>query len=213
MSSIRVVLVDDHDLIREGLRRAFERTEDVQVVGEAGNAADALELARALRPDAVTVDLRLPDGDGLALTAALRAELPAAGIVVVTMYAGDEQLFAALDAGASAFLPKDAPAEEVVLAVRHAVAAPSHFAAANLAAALRRREHCATVTLSAREQGVLEMLGDGLSVPEISRRLYLSESTVKTHVSHLYDKLGAANRAQALMAAVQLGLLANSTAH
>lgn len=212
MSSIRVVLVDDHDLIREGLRRAFERAGDVQVVGEAGSAAGALDLARQLRPDALTVDLRLPDGDGLALTAALRAELPAAGIVVVTMYAGDEQLFAALDAGASAFLPKDAPAEEVVLAVRHAVAAPSHFMAANLAAALRRRERGASVTLSTREQGVLEMLGDGLSVPEISRRLYLSESTVKTHVSHLYDKLGAANRAQALMAAVQLGLLAPSTA-
>jgi DNA-binding NarL/FixJ family response regulator len=202
-----VLLVDDHELIRQGLRRAFERDGDFEVVGEAGSVADALEVARGSRPDVVVTDVRLPDGDGLEITRKLRETSPTMGIVVLTMYAGDEHLFAALQAGASAFVPKTAPAEDVIAAARHAHASPNAFTAADLADAMKRRMTPSGPRLSTRESEVLHLLADGLSVAGISRRLFVSESTAKTHISKLYEKLGAGNRAQALMTALRLGLL------
>jgi DNA-binding NarL/FixJ family response regulator len=202
-----VLLVDDHDLIRQGLRRAFERDEEFDVVGEAGSVAEARARARERCPDVLVVDVRLPDGNGLDLVRTVRDDHPDAGIVVLTMYAGDEQLFAALDSGASAFVPKDAPAADVVAAARHAAAAPRTFAAEDLAGAMRRRMSPTTPQISPREREVLQLLADGLGVAAISRRLYISESTTKTHISKLYEKLGAANRAQAIMIAIRLGLL------
>ena len=134
-----VLLVDDHELIRQGLRRAFERAEDFSVVAEAGSVAEAVALAKQHQPDVVVVDVRLPDGNGLDLARALRDQNDEIGIVVLTMYAGDEQLFGALEAGASAFVAKDAPAEDVVSAARHAVVSPRSFSASDLAEAMRRR--------------------------------------------------------------------------
>lgn len=203
----RVLLVDDHELIRQGLRRAFERTDDLDVVGEAGSVAEALAQAEALDPHVVVLDVRLPDGSGLDAARSLRGQRPELGIVVLTMYAGDEQLFGALDAGASAFVPKDAPAEEVVAAARHAAISPRAFAAADLADAMKRRLSPSGPQLSPREREVLGLLADGLGVAAISKQLYISESTTKTHISKLYEKLGAANRAQALMTALRLGLI------
>jgi DNA-binding NarL/FixJ family response regulator len=202
-----VLLVDDHDLIRQGLRRAFEREPDFHVVGEAGTAAEGLALASQHRPDVVVMDVRLPDGSGLDATRELRQTLPQAGIVVLTMYAGDEQLFGALEAGASAFVAKDAPADDVIAAARHAAASPTAFTAADLAEAMRRRLTPSGPQLTPREREVLELLADGLPVASIARRLYISESTAKTHISKVYEKLGAANRAQALMTALKLGLI------
>jgi DNA-binding NarL/FixJ family response regulator len=202
-----VLLVDDHDLIRQGLRRAFERDEEFDVVGEAGSVAEARARARERCPDVLVVDVRLPDGNGLDLVRSVRDDHPDAGIVVLTMYAGDEQLFAALDSGASAFVPKDAPAADVVAAARHAAAAPRTFAAEDLAGAMRRRMSPTGPQISPREQEVLQLLADGLGVSAISRRLFISDSTTKTHISKLYEKLGAANRAQAIMIAIRLGLL------
>jgi DNA-binding NarL/FixJ family response regulator len=203
----KVLLVDDHDLIREGLRRAFERDGGFEVVGEAATVAAAVESAAALEPDVVIMDVRLPDGSGLDAARRIRAEHPAAGIVVLTMYAGDQQLFDALESGASAFVAKSAPAQEVVNAARHAAAAPGNFSAADLAGAMRRRLDPTGPQLSPREREILGLLGDGLAIPAIAKQLYISESTAKTHVSRLYEKLGAANRAQAIMAAVRSGLL------
>ncbi len=203
----RVLLVDDHDLIRQGLRRAFEREPGFSVVGEAASVAEALRLAAQLSPDVVVMDVRLPDGSGLDGTRRLRSQYPSLGIVVLTMYAGDDQLFGALEAGASAFVPKDAPADEVVAAARHAVASPGAFSAADLAEAMRRRLSPSGPQLSNRESEVLKLLADGLAVAAIAKKLYVSESTAKTHISRLYEKLGAANRAQALMTAIRLGLL------
>ena len=120
----KVLLVDDHDLIRQGLRRAFERAEDFTVVAEASSVAEGLAVAAQHKPDVVLMDIRLPDGSGLDAVKKLRAANPQMGIVVLTMYAGDEHLFGALEAGASAFVPKDAPAEDVVAAARHAAASP-----------------------------------------------------------------------------------------
>jgi DNA-binding NarL/FixJ family response regulator len=134
------------------------------------------------------------------------------GLVVLTMYAGDDQLFAALEAGASAFVPKSASSDDVVAAARHAAASPASFAASDLAEAMRRRMHPEGPQFTRREREVLELLAEGLGVSSIARKLYISESTTKTHVSKLYDKLGAANRAQAIMAAVRAGLLTGAPA-
>lgn len=202
-----VLLVDDHELIRQGLRRAFERTDDFTVVAEAASVAEAIAAAKSHQPDVVVVDVRLPDGNGLDVARMLREDNDTIGIVVLTMYAGDEQLFGALEAGASAFVAKDAPAEDVVSAARHAVVSPRSFSASDLADAMRRRLTPSGPQLSPREREVLQLLADGLGVAAIARQLFISESTTKTHISKLYEKLGAANRAQALMAAMRLGLV------
>ena len=207
---ISVLLVDDHELIRQGLRRSFERDGEFDVVGESGSVADAERLLRITRPDVVVLDVRLPDGSGLKLAASSRERYPQLGIVILTMYAGDEQLFAALEAGASAFVPKNAPADDVVAAARHASTTPLAFTAKDLADAMKRKLTPTGPQLSPREREVLQLLADGLWVAQISRRLFISESTTKTHISKLYEKLGAGNRAQALMTALKLGLLRQS---
>lgn len=205
--TLSVLLVDDHDLIRQGLRRAFERHPEFSVVAEAASVAEALAQASHVDPSVVVVDVRLPDGSGLDVVKQIRTSHPDTGIVVLTMYAGDEQLFGALEAGASAFVAKDAPSEDVVMAARHAAAAPKSFSAKDLAGAMQRRLSPAGPQLSPREREVLTLLADGLGVAAISKQLFISESTTKTHISKLYEKLGAANRAQAIMTAMRLGLL------
>ncbi|MFZ4511313.1 MAG: response regulator [Candidatus Nanopelagicales bacterium] len=205
--TITVLLVDDHELIREGLRRALEREPDVEVVAEAASVSEGVAMGRKSEPTVAIVDLRLPDGNGLDVVRALRAQSSDMGIVVLTMYAGDNQLFDALEAGASAFVPKSAPAEEIVAAARHAASSPHSFTSADLADALKRRTSPQGPQLSPREREVLQLLADGLGVSQISRQLFISDSTTKTHISKLYDKLGAGNRAQALMTALRLGLL------
>ena len=208
----KVMLVDDHDLIRQGLRHAFERSEDFTVIGEASSVAEGLAVAAQLQPDVVIMDIRLPDGSGLEAVKKLRAMDGQMGIVVLTMYAGDEHLFGALEAGASAFVPKDAPADDVVSAARHAAASPDAFSAADLASAMKRRLTPQGPQVSPREKEVLGLLADGLAVAQIARTLYISESTAKTHISKLYEKLGAGNRAQAIMAAMRMGLIKPQTA-
>ena len=207
----KVLLVDDHDLIRQGLRRAFERADDFTVVGEASSVAEGLAVAAQTKPDVVIMDIRLPDGSGLEAVKKLRATDTQMGIVVLTMYAGDEHLFGALEAGASAFVPKDAPADDVVSAARHAAASPDAFSAADLAAAMKRRLTPTGPQVSPREREVLGLLADGLAVAQIAKALYISESTAKTHISKLYEKLGAGNRAQAIMAAMRMGLIKPQT--
>jgi DNA-binding NarL/FixJ family response regulator len=202
-----VLLIDDHDLIRQGLQRAFERHPDFIVVAEGGNGRDALRLAQEHRPDVVVCDIRLPDGSGLDIVKTLRAQRPEIGLVVLTLYAGDEQLFAALEAGASAFVAKDAPSDDVVAAARHAAVSPSSFTAPDLANAMRRQMAPAGPKLSPRESQVLGLLAEGFGVGPIARRLFISESTTKTHISKIYEKLGAANRAQAIMKGIQSGLI------
>ncbi|MGN6474816.1 MAG: response regulator transcription factor [Mycobacteriales bacterium] len=204
----KVLLVDDHDLIRQGLRHAFERTEDFVVCGDAASIAEGLAVATQTQPDVVIMDMRLPDGSGLDAVKRLRAGNAALGIVVLTMYPGDEYLFGALEAGASAFVSKDGPADEVIAAARHAAEAPESFSAAYLAAAMKRRMAAPVgPQVSPREREVLRCIADGYAVAQIAKTLYISQSTTKTHISNLYEKLGAGNRAQAIMAAMRLGLI------
>ena len=203
-----VLLVDDHELIRQGLARAFERDEDMSVVGQAGSVREGVEAFRELLPDVVVTDLQLPDGHGLEVVRAIREVSDTAGVVVLTMHAGDDQIFAAMEAGASAFVGKDTRATEVVSAAKHAAVAPRTFLCSGLSEAMMRRATSpAPPKLSGRETEVLALLADGLGTGEIASTLYLSESTAKTHITHIYQKLGAVNRAQALVAAMRLGLL------
>lgn len=208
----RVVLVDDHGLIRDGLRRAFERAGSFEVVAEAGSVAEGKAAVESHAPDVLVVDVGLPDGSGMDVVRAARATRRDMGIVVLTMYSGDDQVFAAMEAGASAFVNKDSPADDVVSAARHAAANPWAFAAKDLVGAMQRRLAGPTgPRLSPRETEVLELLVDGLAIAQIARRLYISESTTKTHVAKIYDKLGASNRAQAVVAAIRHGLVKSPT--
>jgi DNA-binding NarL/FixJ family response regulator len=203
-----VLIVDDHHLVRGGLRMAFDREEDLEVVGEAGSVAEALAALSRLSPRVLVTDVGLPDGDGISLVRGARKAHPELGIVIVTMYTGDKELFGALESGASAFVGKDAPAQEVVAAAQHAAVSPNTFIASGLLEAIKRRmQGPATPPLSPRELEVLELLVDGFAVRQIGRRLFISESTAKTHVANVYQKLGVGNRAQAVVTAIRLGLV------
>jgi DNA-binding NarL/FixJ family response regulator len=206
-----VLLIDDHELIRQGLAGAFAQADGFDVAGQAGSVEEGLEMAHEVSPDVVVTDVRLPDGSGLDVVRVLRKESRDIALVVLTMYAGDEQLFAAMDAGASSFVGKDAPTSTVIRAARQAVVRPLTFACTGLAEAMIRRMSSGAPRLSDRERQVLELLAEGLGVSAIADRLYLSESTAKSHIGHIYDKLGAANRAQALVTAMRLGLISSAT--
>jgi DNA-binding NarL/FixJ family response regulator len=206
-TTTRVVLVDDHELIRQGLARAFERDPGMEVVGQAANVVQAVQAWRSLRPDVVVTDLQLPDGTGLDVIRQIRRHDPDTGVVVLTMHSGDDHIFAAMEAGASAFVGKEAPAKDVVSAARHARVSPRSFLCTGLAEAMMRRATSDKPRLSEREQQVLVLLAEGLGTAAIAGRLYMSESTAKTHMARIYQKLGASNRAQALVTAMRLGLL------
>ena len=206
LDQIRVLVVDGHPLTRCGLVRVAEEQADLQIAGESGSVVEAVRMAAALAPDVVTIDTSLPDGSGLECARELRDRFPHIGIVILTSHGEDDTLFRALDSGASAFVSKTAAVTEVLAAIRHSAVAATSFSAPGLAQALRRRQQTVRPALSTRELQVLQLLLAGHSVPEISAKLYVSLSTSKTYVARLYDKLGANNRAQALMAAVRLGL-------
>jgi len=207
----RVILVDDHELIRQGLAKAFERDPGMQIVGQAASVVQALAAYDAEKPDVLVTDLQLPDGTGLDIIRAIRQHNETIGLVMLTMHSGDDQIFAAMEAGASAFVGKDAPSRDVVSAARHSFTAPRSFLCAGLAAAMMRRAADDTPRLSARETEVLLLLAEGHGTAAIAGQLYMSESTAKTHIARIYQKLGAANRAQALVTAMRMGLLTSVT--
>jgi DNA-binding NarL/FixJ family response regulator len=205
---VRLLVVDAHPLVRWALMQITANNEGLVTVGEADDAGNALNLAFATKPDVITIDAGLPDGRGWDLARELRARYANLGIVMLAAEANDEYLFRALDLGLSAFVSKQAPIHEVVAAIRHAAVSATAFSAVGLAAALRRRrETTERLALSPREHQILILLHEGLSVPQIASQLYVSLSTAKTYVARLYEKLGARNRAQALMTAVRLGML------
>jgi len=195
--AISVLLVDDHELIRQGLRRAFERDGDFEVAGEAASLSDARRLLSLLSPDVVILDVRLPDGNGLEACRKVRADHPDMGIVILTMYAGDDQLFEALEAGASAFVPKNAPSEDVVAAARHAKSSPHSFTANDLNEAMKRKLSPSGPQLSPREREVLALIAEGATNGQIAARLVITQDTAKSHVKRILRKLGAGNRVEA----------------
>lgn len=205
---VRVAIVDGHTLTRYGLRHLLDQESDVELIAESPSAARAVQMIEEFRPDVVTIDSSLPDGDGMRLASDLRDLYGDLGIVILTSRTEDHVLFRALETGASAFVAKTAPVEEVLGAIRHAAVAASSFTASGLAVALaRRRTAQGEFLLSARETEVLRLLRDGLSFPAIAQAMFISHSTAKTYAARLYEKLGATNRTQALITALQRGLI------
>ncbi|MCL8027041.1 response regulator transcription factor [Nocardioides bruguierae] len=204
-----VMVVDDHELIRNGLAGVFDLQPDMRVVATAGGVQEALALYARARPQVVVTDLQLQDGTGLDVVRALRRTEEQLGLVVLTMHSGDDQIFAAMEAGASGFVGKDAPSDEVVKAARTAVVSPRSFTCAGLMGAMMRRGTTESSRLTDREQEVLVLLADGLGAGQIGAQLYMSESTAKSHIARIYQKLGAQNRAQALVTAMRMGLLSS----
>ncbi|MDN5745455.1 MAG: response regulator transcription factor [Nocardioidaceae bacterium] len=204
---ISLLLIDDHELIRNGLGAVLDLEPDLAVVATAGSVAEGIARYHELRPDVVITDLQMQDGTGLDVVRTLRSESNEVGLVVLTMHSGDEQIFASLQAGASGFVGKDAPSTEVIKTARHAAVSPRAFVCAGLAGAMMRRQGASESALSEREHDVLLLLAEGMNAAAIGRQLYFSESTAKTHIAHIYQKLGAANRAQALVTAMRVGLL------
>ena len=212
--TIDLIIVDDQLLARAGLRMILEGQPDLRIVGEGADGVDAINLARRLRPAVAILDVRMPRVDGLAATRRILADVPATRILILTTFDLDEYAFEALRAGASGFLLKDAPAEDIVHAVRTVARGE-----ATLAPALTRRlvEHFAArprpdafpalATLTARELEVLRLLAAGGSNADIGSRLALSEATVKTHVGRLLDKLDVRDRVQAVIYAYESGLV------
>ena len=205
--SIRLVAVDEHTLLRLGLARVVAAHPEIEMVGEAGSAADALRVVEETQPAVVTMGLSLPDGDGIVVAQRLRESRPNLGVVLLTEVADDALLYRALDARLSAYVTKSAPVQQVLAAIRHAAVAPTSFTTPGLSAALSRRQTQGGL-LSRRERQVLSLMCDGISLPAMAVQLQVSEATVKTYVSRLYSKLRVNNRSQALMVAVNQGLLA-----
>jgi DNA-binding NarL/FixJ family response regulator len=205
--AIRLLVVDEHVLIRLGLASAVSDCPDITIVGEAGSGAQALAALERYRPDVVTLGLLLPDGDGVLAAQRLRRKMPDLGVVLLSAVDEDAVLRRAMDAGLSGYLPKSASTPAVLAAIRHAATAPHAFTSPGLVRALRSpRDHAGP--LSHREHEVLRLMRDGRSVPAIAGRLGVRESTVKTYVGRIYEKLNVNNRSQALMAALHRGLLA-----
>lgn len=211
--AISCVLVDDHAVVREAVAGMLSAQDEISVVGQAGSLGEGRalfeKLLRTPPPGRVVavVDVTMPDGSGLDLVRMVREQSKDIGLVVLTMKDDDATLLEALDAGASALVRKSAPADQVLSAVRRAADFPGEFSASGLAEALRRRHEQPQTSLTSRETEVLKLLVEGASVAQVGRSLYMSPSTVKTHIGKIYDKLGAHNRASAVIAAVRLGLV------
>lgn len=209
--AIRVLVVDDHAVVREGLRTFLELQDGIDVVGEAGDGEAGVREAERLLPDVVLMDLVMPRLDGLGAMRELRRRLPATRVVVLTSYAGDEQILPAIQAGAAGYLLKDADPKELARAVRAAHAGRALLdpgVAARLVEAIARPgEPAPHDRLTPREREVLDLIARGFSNKRIARELGVAEKTVKTHVGHLLAKLEVTDRTQAALHAVQAGLL------
>lgn len=206
---IRVLVADDHPIVRSGIVALLQTAEDVEVVGEAADGAAAVELARSLSPDLVLMDLRMPVLNGDEATAHILAANPLIRVVVLTTYETDESILTAIEAGASGYLLKAAPQEEILAGIR-SVARGDVALAPSIAAMLVRRvarPAANVVTLSDRETQVLALVAGGHSNQAIAARLFISEATVKTHLVHAFEKLGVRDRTRAVTLAMELGLL------
>jgi DNA-binding NarL/FixJ family response regulator len=211
---IRVLLVDDQPLVRAGLRTILDEETDIDVVGQASNGEEAIVAASTLTPDVVLMDIRMPLLDGLEATRRILAGSSPTRIVILTTFDLDDYVFQALRAGASGFLLKDAPGDEIVRAVRVAVAGDALLAPSvtrRLIERFGRRSPASTApelaSLTEREREVLQLVAGGLSNREIAGRLFLGETTVKTHVAHMLDKLELRDRVQAVVLAYESGLV------
>ncbi len=204
---IRVLLVDDHEVVRRGLRGFLELQDDIEIVGEASDGAQAITLADELRPDVVLMDLLMPNVDGVTAIGAIRQRQPETDVVAVTSFIEEEKVTAALEAGASGYLLKDADADDVADAIRAAHAGEVKLdpqVARVLAERMRsRRDQPQVEALTGREEEVLRLVARGAANKEIAHQLSITERTARTHVSNILGKLGLASRTQAALWAVE----------
>lgn len=205
---IRVFLVDDHEVVRRGLAALLDTEDDIEVVGEAGTVADAMARVPALRPAVVVLDVRLPDGNGVALCRDLRSVLPEAGYLMLTSFSDDEALFDAILAGAAGYLLKQIRGNDLVDAVRTVASGRSLLDPAVTQRVLERLRNppapdAKLASLTVTERKILDLIGEGLTNRQIAERIYLAEKTVKNYVSSLLSKLGLERRTQAAVYAAE----------
>ena len=206
--NIRLLISDDHPVVRAGLRGMLSAESDFEVVGEATNGAEAVALTGELRPDIVLMDLRMPEMDGVTAISQIKEEYPETQILVLTTYESDADILRAIETGATGYLLKDAPREELFGAIRTAAQGKSPLAP-NVATRLmqRMRGDADEETLSTREIEVLELVASGTSNKEIAKRLWVSETTVKSHMLHIFDKLDVTDRTAAVTEALKRGII------
>ena len=204
---ISLLLVDDHPVVRDGLRGMFSTDPRFDVIGEAGNGVEAVAVAVALQPDVILMDLRMPGGDGLSAIRALAERGVSSRVLVLTTYDTDSDVIAAMEAGATGYLLKDAPREDLFRAAEAAAQGQSALAPTVAARLLGQMRRPSPGRLSRREVEVLGLIAQGSTNREAARRLFVSEATVKTHLLHAYAKLGVNDRAAAVAAAFSRGYL------
>ncbi|MDA5282044.1 response regulator [Streptomyces sp. NPDC054904] len=210
---IKVFLLDDHEVVRRGLRDLLDAEPDIAVVGEAGTAEQALARGPALRPDVAVLDVRLPDGDGITVCRELRSRMPGLACLMLTSFDDEDALLDAIMAGAAGYVLKQIKGSDLVSAVRTVATGQSMLDPATTARLMRSLrdpesakapEDARLAALSERERAVLELIGEGLTNRQIAKQLYLSEKTVKNHISRLLGKLGVERRVQAAVIAAQV---------
>ena len=211
-ATVRLLVADDHRMLRQGLTRSLEEF-GFDVVGEASDGNEAVELARQLRPDVILMDVSMPVLDGVEATRAVRRELPDTQVVMLTMHSDTDIIARALQAGAAGYLTKDCSIEEVVDAVAMAVnewATLSPNLASSMLAEVDKFDRSRRgddPVISAREEEVLQLVADGFSLPEVAEKLFISQKTVKNHLASIYQKLDARDRTQAVLRAVRMGIV------
>lgn len=210
---MKIIICDDQDIVRDGLALLLKLETDIEIVGVAANGAEAIELTAQKQPDLLLMDLKMPVMNGVDATREIKTKFPAVKVLILTTYGTDDWVFDAVRAGASGYLLKDAQREEVLKAVRGTVAGKNYVDPAIAGKILgeisdnkRKPSNLITGKLTQREIEVLQLLAKGLSNEDISKKLFLSEGTVRNHVSSIVDKLGVSDRTQAAIMAIQHGL-------
>jgi DNA-binding NarL/FixJ family response regulator len=204
---IRLLIADDHPVVRDGLRGMVAGEPDLEVVGEAATGVEALALVPRVRPDVALVDLRMPELDGVATIRALRERHPEVRVLVLTTFDSDRDVVSAIEAGATGYLLKDTPRAELFRAIRAAARGEAVLAPAAVSRLVGQLRQPAAPALTARELQVLELVARGASNREAAARLHVSEATVKTHLVHAFGKLGVSDRTAAVTVALERGLL------
>jgi DNA-binding NarL/FixJ family response regulator len=204
---IRILLVDDHPVVREGLRGMLDAEPDLVVIGEAGSGEEAVELAIAEQPDVILMDLRMPGLDGAGATEKIMSSAPGSRVIVLTTYETDADILRAVEAGATGYLLKDASRAELAGAIRAATRGETVLAPSVASRLVRRMRAPAPQSLSAREIEVLRSVAKGMTNSEVGAALHISEATVKTHLLRVFNKLGVSDRTAAVTTAMQRGIL------
>jgi DNA-binding NarL/FixJ family response regulator len=205
--SIRLLIVDDHPVVRDGLSGIFAGDPDFEVIGQAANGVDAVRQAEELQADVVLMDLRMPEMGGVEAIKQLRKRTPSAHVIVLTTYDTDNEVLSAIEAGATGYLLKDAPREELIRAVRAAHRGESVLSPSVAGQLMGRARRPATDAISPRELEVIKLIAGGANNREAAAKLFVSEATIKTHLMHIFEKLGVRDRAAAVSEAYKRHLI------